>query len=435
MAKKFLQTPQGMPDILPKEQIFFERVLAVVKDFAHFYGFKKIDTPILEFTELFEKGIGYSSDIVEKEMYTFETRGGDSLTLRPEGTAPIARVYLQHGMQNLPQPLKLYYWGPFFRHERPQEGRYRQFHQFGFEVLGEQSPAIDAQVVQLSYRILEALKIKPLTILINSIGCNLCRPYFKKVLKNYYNARAGQICPDCKKRLKKNPLRVLDCKEEKCQQVKNQAPKIIDHLCEECKNHFREVLEFLDEVHLPYILDHYLVRGLDYYTRTVFEIVPVDVSDFGKGKEFEAGSQATLVGGGRYDDLIKLFSRKEVPAMGSAGGIERIIKEMKLGGERLPHSKGPAIFLAQLGDLGKRKSLKLFEDFQKAKILVAESFGRDSIKSQLKIADKLRVKYTLILGQKEALDGTIILREMESGRQEIMKLDKVVDMMKKRLKR
>ncbi len=420
---------------MPKDQIIWEKILSVAKGLVNFYGFKKIDTPILEFTELFEKGIGLSTDIVEKEMYTFRTKGGDSLTLRPEGTASIARAYLQHGMQNLSQPVKLYYFGPFFRHERPQEGRYRQFYQFGLEVLGEKSPAIDAQVIQLSYRILEALKIKKLTVLVNSIGCNLCRPYFKKVLKNYYNARSSQICPNCKKRLKKNPLRTLDCKEEKCQRVKNQAPKIIDHLCEECKGHFKEVLEFLDELRLPYILDHCLVRGLDYYTRTVFEIAPLSISEINSDTGIEMRSQAALAGGGRYDDLIKIFSRKEVPAMGAALGMERIIREMKLGGEISFQGKSPAVFLAQLGNLGKRKSLKLFEDFQKAKILVAESFGRDSIKSQLKIADRLKVKYALILGQKEALDSTIILREMESGRQEIIKLDKIVEAIRKRLKR
>jgi len=435
MSKKFLQSPPGMSDILPKDQDYFDKILSVVKDFADFYGFKKIDTPILEFSELFEKGIGLSSDIVEKEMYTLRTRGGDRLTLRPEGTAPIARAYLQYGMQNLPQPVKLFYFGPFFRHERQQEGRYRQFHQFGFEILGEKSPAIDAQIIQISYRILEALKIKKITILINSIGCGFCRPYFKKILKNYYHSRVNQICPDCKKRLKKNPLRALDCKEEKCQRIKNQAPRIIDHLCEECKNHFKEVLEFLDELRLPYILDNYLVRGLDYYTKTVFEIVPLDIADFKSGAGFEIKNQIALVGGGRYDDLIKLFSRKDVPGIGSAGGVERIIKEIKMEGKVFPQPKSPAVFLAQLGDLGKRKSLKLFEDFQKARISIAESFGRDSIKSQLKIADRLKVKYALILGQKEALDGTIILREMDSGRQEIIRFDKIVNVIKRRLKK
>lgn len=426
-----------MPDILPKDQSYWDKIQSVIKEFAGFYGFKKIDTPLLEYTEIFEKGIGSVSDIVEKEMYTFKTRGGDSLTLRPEGTAPIARAYLQHGMHNLSQPVKLYYFGPFFRYERPQEGRYRQFHQFGFEVLGERSAAVDAQVIQLSYRILEALKIKKLTILINSIGCSLCRPYYKKILKNYLSARSGQLCSTCKKRLKKNPLRVLDCKEEKCQRIKNQAPKIVDHLCDDCKGHFKEVLEFLDELKLPYILDHCLVRGLDYYTKTVFEIVPLNISDFKENSGVDMRSQSALVGGGRYDDLVKLFSRRDVPAMGAAAGVERILREIKsFGGEsQADHSKKPLVFIAQLGELGKRKSLKLFDDFQKAKILVAESFGRDNIKSQLKIADKLNVKYSLILGQKEALDGTIILREMDNGRQEIVKFDKVVDIVKRKIKK
>jgi len=436
MSKQFIQTPLGMPDILPKDQASWEKIQSVLKEFASFYGFKRIDTPILEYTEIFEKGIGPVSDIVEKEMYSLKTRGGDSLTLRPEGTAPIARAYLQHGMQNLTQPVKLYYFGPFFRHERPQEGRYRQFHQFGFEVLGERSSAIDAQVIQLSYRVLEALKIKKLTILINSMGCSLCRPYFKKILKNYLSARGNQLCPTCKKRMKKNPLRVLDCKEEKCQRIKDQAPKIVDHLCDDCKGHFKEVLEFLDELRLPYILDHYLVRGLDYYTKTVFEIIPLSISDMKENSGVDAKAQIALAGGGRYDDLIKLFSRRDVPAMGAAAGVERIMREIRGFGDFQPdHSKKPVVFIAQLGELGKRKSLKLFDDFQKAKILVAESFGRDNIKSQLKVADKLNVKYSLILGQKEALEGTIILREMDNGRQEIVKLDKIVDVVKRKLKR
>jgi histidyl-tRNA synthetase len=325
-------------------------------------------------------------------------------------------------MFNLPQPVKLWYFGPFFRHERPQAGRYRQFHQFGFEVLGEESPIIDAQIIQIFLKILKGLKFKELDIQLNSIGDSKCRPYYKKLLVNYLKSREASLCSTCRKRLKENPLRVLDCKEEKCQPVKAHAPQIIDHLCKECHSHFKDVLEFLDELELPYQLNPYLVRGLDYYTRTVFEIS----ENTEEGKE-----QGALIGGGRYDNLVKILGRREVPGCGGAAGIERMItlmKEKKISLPSLPH---PQIFLAQIGELAKRKSLKLFEQFRKARINIVESFGRDSLKTQLSRADKAGVQYTLILGQKEALDDTIIIRDMKTGSQKTVKLDKIVKEMKK----
>jgi len=359
-------------------------------------------------------------------MYSFKTKGDDFLSLRPEGTAPVVRSYIEHGMFNLPQPLKLWHLGPFFRYESPQAGRYRQFWQFGFEILGEKSPVMDVQIIQIFYNILEKIHLKNLIVEINSIGDNQCRPYYKKLLGSYFKSRAQSLCPDCKRRLRENPLRILDCKEEKCQRIKAQAPQMIDHLCEECHNHFKEVLEFLDEIELPYRLNPYLVRGLDYYTKTVFEIY---------GDTGEDGRQDALVGGGRYDALVKLLGGKDTPAVGAAAGIERIIQVMKTRDIKIP-KEGPEakVFLAQLGELAKRKSLKLFEDFRKAKIPVFESFGRDSLKAQLNRANRLGIKYTLILGQKEALEGTIIIRDMETGKQETATMEKVVREMKKRLK-
>ena len=426
IKKKGYQTPTGTHDILSEDQFYFQKIYNISESIAEFYNFKKITTPILEEAELFSRGIGLGTDIVEKQMYIFRTKGGDWLALRPEGTAPIVRAFIQHGMYNLPQPVKLWAFGPYFRYEHPQAGRYRQFHQFSFEIIGEQSSVIDSQIIQIFYSILKELRFKNLIIEINSIGDSQCRPYYKKLLVNYLKYRQDALCLDCRRRIKENPLRILDCKEEKCQRIKSQAPQIIDHLCQECHTHFKEVLEFLDELELPYRLNPYLVRGLDYYTKTTFEIF----EDSEEGKQ-----QGALVGGGRYDNLSKLLSGKDNPGMGGAGGIERIINLMKIKTRKSFSPPSANIFLAQLGNLAKRKSLKLFEEFRKAKIPTAESFSRDSLKAQLKFADRLGARYSLILGQKEALEGTIIVRDMKSGTQEIVKLEKVVKEMKKRAKR
>lgn len=416
-----------MHDILPESQPLFQRTYNVASVIADFYNFNKIDTPIVESAELFSKGVGLNTDIVEKQMYTFRTKGGDYLTLRPEFTAAVVRAYIEHGMFNLPQPQKLYTYGPLFRMERPQAGRFRQFHQIDFEVFGEAGAVIDAQIIQISCNLLKELKFKNIIVEINSIGDNQCRPYYKKLLVNYLRSRESSLCVDCRRRVKYNPLRVLDCKEEKCQPVKAQAPQLVDHLCNECKSHFRQVLEFLDEVEIPYRLNPYLVRGLDYYTKTVFEIF----EDSEQGQK-----QGTLIGGGRFDGLVKLLGGPDTPACGAAAGVERIISFME---DRVKQEKtaGPAkkVFLAQLSELAKRKSLKLFEEFRKAKVPIIESLGKDSLKSQLRLADKAEVTYALILGQKEALDDTIIIRDMKTGKQDTVRFEKTVQEIQKRLKK
>jgi histidyl-tRNA synthetase len=292
--------------------------------------------------------------------------------------------------------------------------------------LGERNSVVDAQIIQIFYNILKELKIKDILIEINTIGDFQCRPYYKKLLVSYLKNRENLLCSNCKKRLKDNPLRILDCKEEKCQKIASQAPQMVDHLCEECKNHFKEVLEFLDDLELPYSLNPYLVRGLDYYTKTVFEIY----QDSEEGKK-----QGTLAAGGRYDKLVKLLGGRDAPACGGGLGIERLINIMKSAGISFPPVAPPRIFLAQLGMLPKRKSLKIFENFRKAKIPVAEALSKDSLKTQLRIADKMGVDYTLILGQKEIFEGLVILREMKTGKQETIKLDKLVETIKKRLKK
>ena len=262
-----------MHDVLPEDQVYFKKVQKAVESVSNYYSFQKIETPILEDAEVFQKQLEMTQILLEKKCTHFRTKGGDLVSLRPEGTAPIMRSYIEHGMHNLPQPVKLWYMGPFFRYERPQAGRFRQFHQFGFEAIGEENPSIDGQIIQMSYDVLKELGFKNITIEVNSIGDSECRPYFKKILTSYFKSRKASLCTDCQRRLKENPLRILDCKEEKCQRVKAGAPQIIDHLCENCHAHFKQVLEFLDELELPYTLNPYLVRGLDYYTKTVFEIV------------------------------------------------------------------------------------------------------------------------------------------------------------------
>ena len=425
--KTKFQTLTGMHDILPEDQVYLKKILKSVESITNYYGFSRIDTPILENAEIFSKGTGPTTDIVEKEMYTFRTKGGDLVALRPEFTPSIARSYIENGMYNLPQPVKLWTFGPCFRHERPQAGRYRQLLQFDIEVLGDRGASIDGQIIQMSYDILKDLSFKNISIEVNSIGDSECRPYFKKIISSYFKSRKSSLCSDCQRRLRENPLRILDCKEEKCQRVKAGAPQIIDHLCENCHKHFKEVLEFLDELELPYTLNPYLVRGLDYYTKTVFEIV--EKSESGQ-------SQGSLVGGGRYDGLVKILGGRDTSAAGAAGGVDRIMNLLKTRETKPKATQEEAkIFLAQLGQLAKRKSLKLFEEFRAAKIPVAESFSKDSLRSQLKMADKMGIRWVLIFGQKEALEDFITLRDMESGVQKEIKLDKVVSEMKAKVKK
>jgi len=424
MGKIKFQSLSGMHDIFGEEQKYLQKIYKVVENIADFYNFKKIETPILEPTDLFSKGIGLTTDIVTKQMYTFRTKGGDLVSLRPEYTASIVRSYIEKGMHTLPRPVKLWHFGPCYRYERPQAGRFKQFYQFGFEVLGKKSPVIDAQIIKICYNILEELGLKNLTCEINSIGDEGCRPYFKKALVSYLKTKKTALCKNCRKRLKENPLRILDCKEEKCQRVINQAPQTVDYLCEECHDHFKKVLEFLDELTIPYQLNTHLVRGLDYYTKTVFEII-------GKGEESK--KIGSLIGGGRYDALVKLLGGKDTPACGAAGGVERIINLMKAENIKIPKAPAKSVFLAQLGDLAKKKGLKLFEQLRKSKIKVAEDFSRDSLKTQLQIADRLHTRYVLIFGQKEALENTILIRDMEKGTQKTIELKNLVKEIKKRL--
>lgn len=417
-----------MHDILPADQAYIKRINYIVEMFAGAYGFSRIDLPVLEYTDLFIRGTGRNTDIVEKEMYSFRTKGGDMLSLRPEFTPGMARAYIEHGMHNFSQPIKLYTIGSLFRHENPQKGRYREHRQFNFDIFGNTDPALDAEIIFVCWLILENLGLRDIVVKINSIGCKECKPVFRSALLSYYRSRSKKLCKNCLIRIKSNPLRILDCKEEKCRQLKKNAPQIIDHICENCKNYFKSVLEFIDEIGVPYFLDVHLVRGLDYYTKTVFEFVPKVQNSDG---EADMLGQSSVGGGGRYDNLVSDLGGKDTPAVGCGMGIERLILLMKENNVKIPGIKKPSIFLIQLGDLARKKSFKLFEELRRAGLSVVEAIGKNSMKSQLKLADRMNAPMTLIFGQKEALDSTIIIRDMASGVQEIIPLEKMIPQIKK----
>lgn len=418
----------GMADIMPEDQFFWKKIEEVVISMANFYHFLKITPPILEEEKLFIKGTGETTEVVEKQMYSFRTKGRERIVLRPEFTPAIVRAYLEKGMKNWTKPVRLWSLGPVFRYEKPQKGRHRQFHQFNFEILDSSSPAIDTLLIQLFLNIFKILGFRKPRLEINSIGCKECRSPYKIELKNYYKKFLKEICSHCKRRFGVNPLRLLDCKEEKCQSIKKSAPKIMNFLCEDCTNHFKNLEDFLKEAEITYYLNHHLVRGLDYYNRTVFEIFPD-----------EKENQNALVGGGRYDYLVEKLGGEPTPAIGGAAGIERIIEEIKEREMRLPKDiksfeEKPKVFLIQLGISARKKIFTLIEEFKKNKIKISENISKDSLKSQLKLADKAKTKYSLILGQKEAIEDTIILRNMETGIQKVIPFKNAIKEIKKRLK-
>jgi len=414
-----------MHDILPDQWPYWEKIYKTLSKLSEDYGFSRIETPILEETDLYIRSTGESTDIVEKQMYNLKTKGGDYLSLRPEGTPGIIRAYIENGMVSLPQPVKLYYVGPFFRYESPQYGRYREFYQWGLEAIGGKSPVLDVEIIFIFYTFLKELGIRNLSIQINSIGCRECRPGYRRALVAYYKYKKEKLCSDCKRRLSMNPLRLLDCKNPSCQNLAQQAPQVLDYLCEDCKSHFKNVLEFLDELELPYFLNPHLVRGLDYYTKTVFEILPED------SKELR---QSALAAGGRFDNLVEFLGGKPTPAVGGALGIERVISLMKSKDIKVEKEKKNQIFFAQLGDLAKKKSLKIIEKLRKSGFNIISALSKDSLKSQLKIADKHKVNFSLILGHQEALEEKIIIRDMKTGVQEIVKWEDLVKKLRQKIR-
>ena len=444
-AKKqeLYRTLKGVRDVFGEDYAMREHIIERCRAIAASYGFAPIATPHIERAELFTSTLGGTSDVVEKQMYTLKTRGGESVALRPEGTASIMRAYIEHGMHTWPQPVLLWYEGNFFRHESPQRGRLREFYQFGLEALGTDDAIADALIIYTMVLVLKDLGLEAAGAHINSLGCKECRQNWRKELSAYFRKHVYKLCKDCRRRLKENPLRILDCKEEACRELGTYAPQMVNHLCAACKTHFKEVIEYLDAVGVAYFLDHRLVRGLDYYSRTTFELFVEEETAEDAGKEDkkedknDAGQKAphALGGGGRYDYLGETLGSRSVPAVGGAFGVDRLMSLLKRRGVRpKPAHESPKVFFVQLGTAAKRKSLQFIEELRKAKIPAAQSLSKDSLRSQLRIADRLQASFALILGQKEAMDETIIVRDMESGAQETLPFAKSIEYLKLKLK-
>ncbi|MFA5368237.1 MAG: histidine--tRNA ligase, partial [Dehalococcoidia bacterium] len=383
------------------------------------YGYGRIETPVFEEAGLFVRTIGQGTDIVEKETYTFKDRSDQEMTLRPEGTAPVCRAYIEHGMHSLPQPVKLYYFASIFRYERPQKGRYRQHHQFGVEAIGEIDSALDSEVVEMAWNFYAMLGLNDIVLYINSIGCRECRPGYIKKLKKYYSSHIDEVCPQCKIRYERNPLRLLDCKEPACQGLADAAPKSDAALCPECKQHFKDVLANLKIVKVPFKKNHRLVRGLDYYTRTVFEIQPVA----------GGGQQSALGGGGRYDNLIEELGGKPAPAIGFAAGIDRIVMCMKEQGVEPPPSEDQGIYVAYMGEKAKAEAIRLTSEMRTAGIPVYIGYGGKSLKAQMRQANNLGVSFAFIFGEEEVQKGKVIYKDMAGGEQWEVEINEVISLL------
>ena len=431
---------KGMHDIVEPDYFAYQGFFEKASEIALYYGFKPIELPILEKEELLNTTIGENTDILEKELYSLKTKGGNHLAMRPEGTAGVMRAYIEHGMQSWPQPVMLYYYGPFFRHENPQRGRYREFRQFGLEILGTSKSVADATVIKVIATMLEEAGFKNLIVKINSIGDAESRQAYTKELISYYKKNLESVCANCRQRMKTTPLRLLDCKNDKCQSTKTDAPDSIGFLNAPSKKHFKEVLEYLDALDITYEIDATLVRGLDYYTQTVFEIVEMkDTStDEKEGDESHDDTQTaellSIAGGGRYDYLgKKLGFKKDIQSVGACIGVDRVIKspDHKPLDSRI--NKKPKVYFIQLGFEAKLKSLTVVEMLRKAKIPIMQSLAKDRLSAQLAVAEKLKIPHTIILGQREALDNTVIIRNMANRSQETVAIPDLPAYIKKEL--
>jgi len=419
-----LQTLRGMRDIFGDEAGEWVNVRSIIEKVATIYDYNYLETPIVENTNLYLRGNDKESiSIVNKEMYTFETKGGDNVCLRPELTPSIVRAYLEDGMQSWRHPVKLYSIGSIFRYERPQEGRYRESHQIDFEIIGVEYPIAEAQLVQIAFHILKDLGLENVIVEVNSLGCRDCQKEFHKQLKRFFNRVKSKMCQDCRNRFKKNPLRIFDCKEERCQKQLKEAPLIVDNLCKACNKHFKEVLEYFDSMKIPYRLNFKLVRGLDYYTHTVFE--------FWKEGD-EISRQNALGGGGRYDHLVEEFGGKFTPAVGFALGMDRLVTEILKKKKKKPGQ--PIVFFAQLGDKSRHQALKLFQELWAAGIPTKESFTKTSLKAQLRIAKQEKARWVLVLGYKETIEENIIVRDQLTGIQQVVLQKDLAKYLKKQLK-
>ena len=403
---------KGTEDVLPKDSYRWQFVEDVMRKESAAYGFKEIRTPVFEHTELFARGVGQTTDVVQKEMYTFDTKGGESVTLRPEGTAGAARAVLEHGLVNDSLPIKASYFVSCYRYEKPQAGRLREFHQFGLECYGTQSPVADAELICAAQSIFDRFGIKQLRLEINSIGCPACRAEYHKALKEYFYGYKDELCETCNSRLEKNPMRILDCKSPVCSKIAQGAPKITDYLCDECKEHFASVQKYLDAAGVEYTVNPTIVRGLDYYTKTVFEFV----TDF-------IGAQGTVCGGGRYDGLIEELGGKHLPSLGFAMGIERLLMLMDKQGIEIPKPSTCDLYVAVMGESASLKSFEIIKAVRSCGLIAETDIVGRGLRAQMKYADKIGAKFSMVLGDNEIEQGKAVIKNMSSGEQTEIVLD------------
>jgi len=421
VAKITYRRVKGMQDVLPDEQRYWRVILEQMQRTMDLFGFERIDTPLLEQATLFKRGVGQGTDIVEKEMYIFEDRDGEVLSLRPEFTAGLMRAYIQNGLRVQPPPVKLWTTGPLFRHERQQKGRYRQHSQLDIEVLGESDPAVDAEIIHVAWHLFDSLGLAGLNLHLNSTGCPVCKPAYVQRLSDYFKQYEPLLPEDDLRRLRQNPLRILDTKEESTQQFLNGAPKFANHLCDDCQHHQERLQSYLNALEIPFQIDFKLVRGLDYYTKTVFEIKAPGA----------LGSQDTVCGGGRYDKLIEMLGGKPTPGIGFGSGIERIALTMQAQGVKAPSAVQPLAFIAYLGEAAKVEAVKLTARLRRAGLPVQLAFGNRSLKSQMKSADRRRARYAVIIGENELAQGAATLRNLATREQNNVPLDKIVSLLEK----
>lgn len=407
--------PRGTMDFLPGKVELWQYIAQTARTVFAQYGYEEIITPIFEHTELFLRGIGETTDVVNKQMYTFTDRGDRSITLRPEGTASVVRAYLEHKLHAAPQPVKLFYMGPIFRYERPQAGRYRQFHQFGAEALGSRDPALDVEMIAMSIEILRRLGLGNFLVHINSIGCPECRPKFRQVLRDHLAPQLDHLCPTCLERYEKNPLRILDCKNATCKAAAAGAPHAVDYLCAECAAHYANVRKYLAALNIAYQQNDLLVRGLDYYTKTVFEVESLDL-----------GAQSAMCGGGRYDGLVEECGGPPTPGVGFAAGMERILLVLEEQGIKPPDQAGVDAFVICLGETVRAQGLMIVQSLRQAGLKAETDYGARSIKAQMKAADRLKAAKVLILGEDEAARGVVQVRTMGTGTQIEVPVSQVV---------
>ena len=403
---------KGTEDVLPKQSYRWQFIEKIMREESRAYGFKEIRTPVFEHTELFARGVGQTTDVVQKEMYTFTTKGGESVTLRPEGTAGAARAVLEHALDNEGLPIKASYFVSCYRYEKPQAGRLREFHQFGLEEYGTQSPAADAELICAAQSVLDRLGLDQIHLELNSIGCPECRAKYNQALREYFGQFKDRLCDTCLSRLEKNPMRLLDCKSPQDQELAKDAPKITDYLCEECENHFSEVKRYLDSAGVEYTVNPKIVRGLDYYTKTVFEFVTDCI-----------GAQGTVCGGGRYDGLIEELGGKHMPSLGFAMGLERLLMVMDAQGIAIPDDDKCALYIATMGDDAKVKAFELLRRVRECGLIAETDVVGRGLRAQMKYADKIGAKDALVLGDNELSDNKAKVKNMETGEQTELALD------------